>query len=58
MCWLYEKYNIQGAVGVIDCPHVAIIPSKAEDPTYPEHVYVIRKGYHLINTQSVCIIYF
>lgn len=49
-------------MGVIDCTHIAITPPKKNDDTYPEHIYVNRKGYHSINTQLVSdillVIYF
>lgn len=53
MLRFYEKYGIPGVIGVIDGTHIAIVPPKSDDPIYPEHVYVNRKGYHSINTQLV-----
>lgn len=49
----YEKFGIPGVIGVIDGTHIAIVPPKSDDPVYPEHVYVNRKGNHSINTQLV-----
>ncbi|XP_025418933.1 putative nuclease HARBI1 [Sipha flava] len=49
----YEKFGIPGVVGVIDGTHIAIVPPKSDEPIYPEHVYINRKGYHGINTQLV-----
>lgn len=49
----FSKYGLQGVIGAIDCTHIAITPPKKDDPTYPEHIYVNRKGYHSINTQLV-----
>lgn len=50
-CRFYEKFNFRGAIGVIDCTHVAIIA-----PDENEHVYVNRKNYHSINVQLVNIV--
>ncbi|KAI4455537.1 hypothetical protein MML48_9g00013212 [Holotrichia oblita] len=50
----YEQYNFPGIIGCIDCTHIAIFPSRVEDPEYPEHLYLNRKGYHSINVQLVC----
>ena len=54
----YNKYGFPGVVGCVDCTHVAIVPPKKNCPTYPEHIYVNRKGYHSINVQIVCILVF
>lgn len=53
----FEKYGIPGVIGVIDCTHIAIVPPNTDDPFYPEHIYVNRKGYHSINTQLVSTSY-
>lgn len=53
MLRFFEKFGIPGVVGVIDGTHIAIVPPKSDDPVYPEHVYINRKGYHSINTQLV-----
>lgn len=52
----YDKFKLPGVIGVIDCTHIAIVPPCADDPIYPEHVYINRKGYHSINSQLVSII--
>lgn len=41
-------------VGAIDCTHVQIIAPKADDPVYPEQIFVNRHGTHSINVQMVC----
>nr|CAI5865202.1 unnamed protein product [Callosobruchus analis] len=47
----YEKHQLQGIIGVIDCTHVAIVmPSGYQ---YPENIYVNRKNYHSVNVQLV-----
>ncbi|KAJ8980475.1 hypothetical protein NQ317_013228 [Molorchus minor] len=50
----YEEHNFPGVIGCVDCTHIAIFPPKRNDPEYPEHIYVNRKGYHSINTQLIC----
>ncbi|XP_066588155.1 putative nuclease HARBI1 [Prorops nasuta] len=47
----YIKHRFPGVIGCIDCTHVAIFPPPKEDPLYPEHIYINRKGYHSINVQ-------
>lgn len=49
----YEAYQFPGVMGCIDCTHVAIYPPQTNDPQYPEHIYINRKGYHSINVQLV-----
>lgn len=51
----FEEYGFPGVIGCIDCTHVAIVPPKRDDPEYPEHLYVNRKGYHSINVQLVSL---
>ncbi|KAJ8966137.1 hypothetical protein NQ317_017980, partial [Molorchus minor] len=48
------KISISGVIGCINCTHIAIYPPQSDDPLYPEHLYVNRKGYHSINTQLIC----
>ncbi|XP_071652224.1 putative nuclease HARBI1 [Temnothorax longispinosus] len=50
--WINHRFL--GAIGCIDCTHVAIFPPPKEDENYPEHIYVNRKGYHSINVQLIC----
>lgn len=50
----YEKYNLGGIIGCIDCTHVAIVAPPADDPEFPGLAYINRKGYHSINVQVVC----
>ncbi|KAI4455558.1 hypothetical protein MML48_9g00005573 [Holotrichia oblita] len=50
----YEKFGLPGIVGCIDCTQVAIVAPHTNDPLYPEHIYVNRKGYHSINVQLIC----
>jgi len=53
MLRFYEKFGIPGVIGIIDGTHIAIVSPKSDDPIYPEHIYINRKGYHSINTQLV-----
>lgn len=50
----FEKHNIPGVVGVIDCTHIAIFPPPANYALHPEHIYVNRKQYHSLNVQLIC----
>lgn len=49
--WINHRFP--GAIGCIDCTHVAIISPPKNDENYPEHIYINRKGYHSINVQLV-----
>ncbi|KAJ8940585.1 hypothetical protein NQ314_010663 [Rhamnusium bicolor] len=44
-----NRWGFPGAVGVIDCTHVAILKPKAD-----EHNFLNRKGFHSTNTQIIC----
>ncbi|XP_018363950.1 PREDICTED: putative nuclease HARBI1 [Trachymyrmex cornetzi] len=50
--WIEKRFP--GAIGCIDCTHIAIFPPPKGDANYPEHNYVNRKGYHSINVQLIC----
>ncbi|XP_053975576.1 putative nuclease HARBI1 [Hylaeus volcanicus] len=50
----YQGHGFPGVIGCIDCTHVAIVAPGINDPEYPEHIYVNRKGYRSINVQLVC----
>ncbi|XP_043485108.1 putative nuclease HARBI1 isoform X1 [Leptopilina heterotoma] len=50
----WETHRFPGAIGCIDCTHVAIYPPLIQDNVYPEHIYVNRKQYHSINVQLIC----
>ncbi|VEN38851.1 unnamed protein product [Callosobruchus maculatus] len=45
----YNKHQLPGVIGVIDCTHVAIVMPSGNE--YPENIYVNRKNYHSINVQ-------
>ncbi|XP_045536867.1 putative nuclease HARBI1 [Papilio machaon] len=45
----YEKYDIPGVIGCIDCTHIAIVR-----PSEHEEQYFNRKHFHSINTQVIC----
>nr|CAI5820584.1 unnamed protein product [Callosobruchus analis] len=47
----YEKHQIPGIIGVIDCTHVAIVMPSGHQ--YPENIYVNRKNHHSVNVQLV-----
>jgi len=47
----HRKHEFPGAIGCIDCTHVAIIAPSGRDV---EHIYVNRKSYHSINVQLIC----
>lgn len=49
----YEKHQMPGVIGCIDCTHVAIVAPPVDHEQYPERVYVNRKNYHSINVQLV-----
>ncbi|XP_048515792.1 putative nuclease HARBI1 [Athalia rosae] len=49
--WVEKQFP--GAIGCIDCTHVAILPPPKEDENYPEHIDVNRKAHHSINVQLV-----
>ncbi|XP_018569895.1 putative nuclease HARBI1 [Anoplophora glabripennis] len=36
----YEKYNIPGVIGCVDCTHIAIYPPSHNDNEHPEHIYM------------------
>lgn len=44
-----DRYGFPGAVGAIDCTHIAILKPKEE-----EHNFINRKGYHSLNVQIIC----
>ncbi|KAK9728437.1 DDE superfamily endonuclease [Popillia japonica] len=50
----YNKFQIPGVIGCIDCTHIAIFPPVLNHPINPEYIFVNRKGYHSINTQLIC----
>ncbi|XP_018311535.1 putative nuclease HARBI1 [Mycetomoellerius zeteki] len=50
--WINHRFP--GAIGCIDCTHVAIVSPPKNDENYPEHIYINRKGYHSINVQLIC----
>ena len=49
----WAECQFPGAIGCIDCTHVAIFPPPKNDPIFPENIYVNRKGCHSINVQLV-----
>lgn len=44
-----ERSGFPGAVGAIDCTHIAILK-----PRVDEHNFLNRKGYHSLNVQCIC----
>ncbi|KAJ8914226.1 hypothetical protein NQ315_003589 [Exocentrus adspersus] len=51
---MYQRFEVPGVIGFIDCTHVAIVRPPNNDPLHPEHIYINRKNYHSINVQLVC----
>ncbi|XP_046402231.1 putative nuclease HARBI1 [Ischnura elegans] len=50
----YHKYGFPGAIGALDCAHVAIVAPPVDNPIYMKRQYYNHKGYHSINVQLVC----
>lgn len=44
-----DRFGFPGAVGAIDCTHIAILKPKVD-----EHNFLNRKGYHSLNVQCIC----
>ncbi|XP_056381956.1 putative nuclease HARBI1 isoform X1 [Hyla sarda] len=45
----YEKYGMPLTIGLIDCTHIALIPTNAEEQSYRN-----RKMLHSLNVQMIC----
>ncbi|XP_046398850.1 putative nuclease HARBI1 isoform X1 [Ischnura elegans] len=54
----YQKYGFPGAIGAIDCTHVAIVAPPVDNPIYMERQYYNHKRYHSINVQLVIAFFF
>lgn len=50
----FEKWSIQGAIGVIDGTHIEIIAPFKYDMDHPPFVDINRKGKHSINVMIIC----
>ncbi|KAK4886065.1 hypothetical protein RN001_002336 [Aquatica leii] len=50
----FIELGFPGAIGAIDCTHIAIVAPPLDNPIRPAVAYYNRKGYYSLNVHAIC----
>lgn len=49
----FNKFNVPGIIGCVDCTHIKIVPPSFMQLNYPPNVFMNRKNFYSLNCQLV-----